>query len=286
MEVAAKELDRKLGALVKRCRLRIETECPLLGHFKRLPARIGKPVSQEEVAEAVGITRQWYGRIESDSKTRISPSVLTRIADSLMMDSDERAALFEMAVPEIRANSFTQHAQDLLSGLGALHRLTQRLWAASSEVEALELVREFAVAEFAADVILTRARTKLHRWDINGTGKRYDSDLFKSAQAAVVERWGNRAIDDLMCVDAMTRPGETWTMSERDARFPELPRKRRIALQVLGWTNVSSAMASIRSQSGFVARLSIVHTSRRTYTDVELERLSTIAELASFALSG
>ena len=75
-----------LGGLLKRCRARLEPESRSFGPHLRLPIRVGKAVSQEELAEALGISRQWYVRLESDRRTGVSPSLLARIADALAMD--------------------------------------------------------------------------------------------------------------------------------------------------------------------------------------------------------
>lgn len=280
------EHGERLSTLLKQCRLRIGVDCVSLGHFSRLRSRIGKRVTQEEAAEAAGITRQWYTKIENGGITRISPSVLSRIADTLMMNPSERAALFELVLPELAATSRVQHADDVFHALGSLQGFTRRLWAASSEMEVLEVVREFATTELSADILLTRARMAPGRWTLAGTGKRYDLDLLTNAEAAVLNRWGDAAIDDLMCFNRMVRAGEVLTMCERDARFPDLVMKRRPALEVLGWRHVSSAMASIESPSGFVARLSLVHTSPHAYSQLEREQIATLVELASLAFSG
>lgn len=283
---AENEDGRRLSALLKQSRLRINAQSAALGDFSRLPSRIGRPVTQEELAEAAGITRQYYGGMESGRQRRASSRALSRIADVLMMDREERVALFELVLPEIQTHSPTQHANEVFDHFGSFHRFTRSLWAASSEREVCMAVIEFAKRELDADVVLTRSRIGEGRWELAGSGKRFDFDLMKQAEAAVQERWGSSAIDDLMCHTTMVAPGEVLTMSERDARFPALAVKRRAALEVLGWTEVSSAMASIQSQSGFVARLSIVHTSAHEYSHIEREQLSTLAELASLALFG
>ena len=92
-----------LSKMLKRRRLSIDSCSESLGPYSRWPARLGKPVTQEEIAEAVGISRQWYSQLEGDRPTRVSVAVLARIADVLMMDSDERATLFRIALPELRS---------------------------------------------------------------------------------------------------------------------------------------------------------------------------------------
>ncbi len=276
----------RLSTLLKQCRLRISVNGVSLGDFSRLPSRIGKRVTQEEIAEAASITRQWYAKIENGAMMRISPSVLSRIADALMMTPSERAALFEIALPELGSAAQVQHANDVFHAVGSVQRFTRRLWAASSELEALEVVSEFAMTELFADVIVTHTRIAPGRWTLAGTGKRYDFDLFTKAEAAVVERWGDAAIDDLLCFNKRILPAEVLTMCERDERFPSLAMKRRPALEVLGWPHLSSAMASIETDTGFVARLCLAHTSAHVYSQLEREQLATLAELASLALAG
>lgn len=87
---------QRLGALLKQCRKRIDPECRALGSFLRLPARVGKTVTQEEVAEAVNVSRQWYMMMETGRTAGISVAVLGRVADALMMDRRERATLFRL----------------------------------------------------------------------------------------------------------------------------------------------------------------------------------------------
>jgi transcriptional regulator with XRE-family HTH domain len=71
--------------------------------YLRLPMRVGKVVTQEEVAEAVGISRQWYAMLESDHPVRVSATVLGRIVDALMMDTAERFAKRSTRAPQLRS---------------------------------------------------------------------------------------------------------------------------------------------------------------------------------------
>ncbi|HYZ16163.1 MAG TPA: helix-turn-helix transcriptional regulator, partial [Candidatus Acidoferrum sp.] len=75
---------------------------PNLGPHPRLPWRVGKRVTQQEVAEAVGISREWYATLESattiEASNRPSQRVLERLAEVLMITPQQRATLFEMVV--------------------------------------------------------------------------------------------------------------------------------------------------------------------------------------------
>jgi len=82
-------------------RLRIPATSPSLGPNPRLPIRLGRRVSQEEMAEVVGVSRNWYRRLESRQGVRASTKLLSRLAAALFVSPDEQVALFALAVPEI-----------------------------------------------------------------------------------------------------------------------------------------------------------------------------------------
>jgi transcriptional regulator with XRE-family HTH domain len=282
------EEQERLSGLLKRCRARIGPECLSLGQYLRPPMRIGKAVSQEEVAEVVGISRQWYLLMEGDRAVRVSAAILARVADALMMNPVERAALFRLAVPELRSVSLMDRSTAMLDAFGSLRRLTRHLWAATTEAEVLTVVRECAMMQFAPAVILTSTRVGEGRWDLAATGD-FDDDghRLKRFEALVRERWGGAVIDDLCCYTLMARPGDLVTRSEREARFPDLAAKNREALDAVGLDDHSFAMANIRSQRGFVGHVNILRTTTAaTYSELELAQLSTLADLTSLALSG
>jgi transcriptional regulator with XRE-family HTH domain len=286
LNVCTEEEPERLGGLLKRCRARIGTERPSLGQYLRPPMRIGKAVSQEEVAEVVGISRQWYLMMESGRAVRVSAAVLARIADALMMDPAERAALFRLAVPELRSTSLADRTTVMLDAFGSLRRLTRPLWAATTEAEALTVVREYAMTQLAPVAMMTCTRVGERGWDLATTGDPDVGDRQKRFEALVRERWGGAVMDDLCCYTLMARPGELVTRSEREARFPGLAAKVRPVVDVVGLSDFSFVMANIRSQRGFVGRLYAVHTAARTYSEIERTQLSTLADLASLALSG
>jgi DNA-binding XRE family transcriptional regulator len=86
-----------LAAYLRRCRMRIAPHAKRLGTYDRLPSRVGKPVTQEEVAEAIGVTRTWYGKLETNAGVRPSLSLVTRIAIVLMLKPLERSRLLTLA---------------------------------------------------------------------------------------------------------------------------------------------------------------------------------------------
>lgn len=94
-----------LGSLLRTMRSRIAPMVTRLGPYERSPIRVGRPITQEELAEALGVSREWYSRLECGGTARASPRLLASIAETLMISWDERSELFAIAVPEARAQS-------------------------------------------------------------------------------------------------------------------------------------------------------------------------------------
>jgi transcriptional regulator with XRE-family HTH domain len=282
--VTAKYAERqeRLGELLRRSRTRITPDRASLGPYLRRPTRIGKPVIQEEVAEAAGISREWYARLENDRLLRVSSAVLGRIADALMLDPVERAALFELALPELRP-SLTSMSTEILDAFTPLRRLTSRLLNASTEVEALTLVREHAMTELTPDVVETCTRLGEGRWEIATIGD--PGDCASRGFDLLSEHWGPGAIDDVLFHTCMKQPGDLMTLSERDALFPDDAAMIHSVLDAVGLPHISTAVTSIRSRRGLVARLIAVHITPHEYSEIERAQLSALAELTSLALS-
>ena len=95
------DAQAEFGAFLRMLRRRIPAEAPALGSVERPPNRRGRRVSQEEVAEVVGVSRTWYRRLESEAGVRASTRLLERLADAFAFTAEERAALFVLALPEL-----------------------------------------------------------------------------------------------------------------------------------------------------------------------------------------
>jgi transcriptional regulator with XRE-family HTH domain len=91
----------EFASFLKARRRGISPDSMTLGSWERLPIRRGRRVTQEEIAEAVGISRSWYRRLESGDAPRASAKVLDRIAKAFQFTPDERTNLFVLGIPEI-----------------------------------------------------------------------------------------------------------------------------------------------------------------------------------------
>jgi DNA-binding XRE family transcriptional regulator len=91
----------EFASLLKTHRRSIPPDSRTLGSWQRLPVRRGRRVTQEEIAEAVGISRNWYRRLESGDAARASAKLLHRIAQAFQFTPEERTNLFMLGIPEI-----------------------------------------------------------------------------------------------------------------------------------------------------------------------------------------
>ncbi len=62
-------------------------------------------MSQEELAECIGVSRPWYAMLESNAVVRPSTALLDRLASALMLAAEERIGLFNLALPELKLAS-------------------------------------------------------------------------------------------------------------------------------------------------------------------------------------
>jgi transcriptional regulator with XRE-family HTH domain len=92
-----------IGVFLKTRRQQIDRDSRSLGPFLRLPDRVGKPVTQEEIAELLDVSRTWYALLEAEG-ARASPALLDRIAKLFGLEGDERLELFALAIPELQTS--------------------------------------------------------------------------------------------------------------------------------------------------------------------------------------
>jgi DNA-binding XRE family transcriptional regulator len=94
------ERRRTLSAFLLNRRQRIDANAARVGTYMRRENRIGRPFTQEEIAEALDVSRQWYAALELSLPVRPSPALLDRIATLFDLHDDDRLTLFRLAIPE------------------------------------------------------------------------------------------------------------------------------------------------------------------------------------------
>jgi transcriptional regulator with XRE-family HTH domain len=276
--------ERHVSLLLRNGRKRIASEQDSLGPYTRIPLRVGKPVTQEELAEAVGTSREWYGMLESGRSPGVSSRLLSKVADVLMLDSDERAELFRLVRPELRTLLQTR-SLEMLDAFADVRHAARRLWTATTEVEALQFAREFQMNGIAPDLMVSYTRAGDGHWDYSLTGDDREAERFCRLEGAIRDQWGDTLIDELLCYDSIEEPGALITRVERDRRFPDNTAKDRPLLNEVGWSELSFANVNVRSRRGLVARLSVLYHGPHDFSGIERAELSTLGELTSLALS-
>lgn len=277
-EVGHEELTR----LLKRCRLRIPKDCASLGEWRRTPARIGHPLTQGEIAEAAGISRQWYLFMENGRSVRVSTEVLCRIADVLMMSPSERTLLFRLAVPELRFVPLTRRSTPALDVILPFRDLMRELRTAATKGEVLKIAREYAVTAFACDAATT-SMTVADRWVLARSGSEHE----RGAELDVLlQRFLGPSSGDYGFASGLTtQPGEVFTRSELKARFPKHAGVFGDALNSVDCPDLSFAKVYIPCRVGPHASLMLVDYQHREFTANERAQLIALAGIVSLALS-
>lgn len=290
LSLSEQGLHGGLGAVLKQCREGISPDAAALGPFLRPIERIGKPVSQAEIAEAAGISRQWYVFLESDREIRVSPEVLSRIADALMLDPRERAFLVDLAVPELGIARLQPQSEDLFQAFATIRSLARKLWIATSETEMLSLVREYCAMQFSPDVALSAAQTAHGEWKPVPVGS---ADACRRLEAFHSFMHGHahaHAGPKHECLRPVSdppnrMPGEVVTRADQKMPNREYAARFDKALALVNWRDMDFILGHVQSRNGFSARIAAIYSSPHDFSEQDRAMMSTIADLTSFALS-
>ncbi|HTJ26215.1 MAG TPA: helix-turn-helix transcriptional regulator [Candidatus Limnocylindria bacterium] len=278
------EPPRGLAAVLREARRAIPAESASLGHVLRHPSRVGKAVSQEEIAEAVGVSRVWYAMLETGRASRPSVTLLERIANALMLDHEQRLRAFQLGVPEIAPRTFEQRHQAILEASARVRRSTKRLWTASSVEEAFAIAAEEATTHFGdAALVFYVHRVAPGRWDHpfvvdRGMGPQ-NEHLYEELAAAV----GRERFDEVVLYPALSEPGDVGTRDAFAATSVGAAYEDAVARHKLQrWALLH---ARIRSRSGVTGGITVKHASERDYSEMDRAVISAIASVASLAIS-
>jgi transcriptional regulator with XRE-family HTH domain len=122
--VGDRSAEPGLRKVLKSWRQRVDRNVETLGPFPRWAARIGKPVTQEEMADTLEVSRQWYAMLEA-GVARTSAALLDRISSALSLTPRERMQLFRLALPEFRKTK--EELIEIITLWAALESMAARL---------------------------------------------------------------------------------------------------------------------------------------------------------------
>jgi transcriptional regulator with XRE-family HTH domain len=102
------ERRRELAAFLYGKRRRVDPGAVHVGTYARRVNRVGRQFTQEEAAEALDVSRQWYAALEMGAPVRPSTALIDRIAKVFALRDDERLMLYSLAIREF---AFCQRAK-------------------------------------------------------------------------------------------------------------------------------------------------------------------------------
>ena len=267
-----------LHRFVRKRRMRLAPESHFLGERTRLPSRVGKPVTQEEIAHHLGISRGWYARFEAGAPTGFSIALLNRLGDLLLLSAPERAELVRLAMPAL-ASLVARDSTDLYEALGVVRRAVKRLWRASSEDEILHVAGEEARQLLPSfELIFARRIVALEEAQFPQPGD--SAARLAEARIAALHRF---TPEQFARLDAFWQCTPVGVPLPIDAYPPDILRLVRLALHEQGIDSYSPAAAHIRGSSGS-AHVGGMSTRPHDVTELERTLLGTIADFASLAL--
>jgi transcriptional regulator with XRE-family HTH domain len=276
-----------LGVFLKSLRLRIDRKADRLGSYRRLPSRRGRRASQEEIAEAVEVSRGWYGLLESGAAIRASTRLLARIAEALGLSEEERAELFRLAVPEVAVPSLQPATMQTLDALQLVRKVARGLWSATTETEMLTVLAEAIAAQFGdADLIgaITRVQPGVWGYPVVIGGEKWQGRLAE-AEFRVNDGATPAQVDEAKLHGVFRGPGE---VGSRRELHRGLSVQARIdgAFAAVGFDHADFLCAHIRSNAGFEANLFTNYVERREpFSELQRAVLGALSALASLALS-
>lgn len=250
-----------------------------LSRVLRAARKRGGPLSQYEVARAIGVSRAWYGRLEAGQPLPLRLELIDRLAATLALDSEEHALVYHCA-SEITAQPMAAlNVQDATFPWAI--RLGAELWNAGSEAEVLAsaashlrgCLREAALicAEYRTDAGTWRLAARIADDKTYGRSER--------KRRVIDEALDSRSQDEWRLHPHLGRPGELG--SDDLLRAPLRSWGHDLYVRH-GFIGCHRLQAQVLSRSGRVGRLYVL---AQQHSETARLALSTVAALASIAIS-
>jgi transcriptional regulator with XRE-family HTH domain len=280
------ERRSELALLLRLLRQRIDPHVRSLGSFVRHSGRLGKFVTQQELAEAIGVTREWYAALESAAPPRTSTSLIDRLADALMVTAEERERLFRLAVPELGRMHLRDDSIAVVEAFSRLRSLSRRLFVATSIEDVLTTASE-QIAEWFDDALLVRS-TRRHAsgpWESRSVDEKQDRSKVAKAMGefedGVLLTMGSRDASNLY--SRLANAGDVGTPDLWPLAVQREAQKACAHHRVAG---LAGLYARVQSRTGFTGALYAAHElGQHSCTASDIAVLGAVAEIASLALS-
>lgn len=285
MNVTVPDRHAEIRSFLKDLRRRVDPTTRKLGDHERLDRRRGRAVTQEELAEAIGVSRGWYSLLENGAPIRPSVSMLDRVANALNASPHERGILFRLAVPAL-SGDLTFGTKEALQNLTLIRMVSARLWHASSENEALTIAGEYLVNWFQdASLIISAKRREVGSWEWWLAVDRGEGHRWSRCIAEMQRQLSPRQRDELADYPRMASPGAVSDHTALEQRNPQLRNATIRAYAKLDLKVTSFLQARVSTPANLIGCLHVKHMAGRSYSDMDHAVIGAIAELASLALS-
>lgn len=239
-------------------------------------------MTQEEIAEAVGVSRGWYRMLESGASVRASPQLLDRLAQALGLTMAERTTLFQLAMPEMSNMQLRADPNAILETFCRLRSMAKRLWTASSEFEAFVDVSE-RMTDWFDDAIIVQwmRRGGVGLWERHYVLNRGSKLVQSIGEDICKATMSTREHDQFMLYPQVAEAGAVGDASDlaRETRQVRLK-----AYAAHGVNAPDFIHGRVHSRTGLIGGFTIVHEMGHDYSETERAVLGTLAELTSFAL--
>jgi transcriptional regulator with XRE-family HTH domain len=273
--------EETLHCFVRERRMRIAPDSHFLGESPRLPIRVGKRVTQEELAEHLGISRGWYARFEAGAPAAFSIALLRRLGDLLLLVQSERAELVRLAMPELEP-VLSGDSSSLYDAVRGVRNAVKRLWAATSEAEIFHVAGEEARRLLPHSELIWVQR-ELQTEALFPHPGWHSATRLAEARADALRRLTPEQIARL---DALWQPTPAGEILPFEAYPRDIVRQIYLSLREhgLAGNSLSLVAAHIQGSSGFSGGLMSSSTRPHEMTKLDGTMLSAIADFASMSL--
>jgi transcriptional regulator with XRE-family HTH domain len=274
----------ELALFLKFLRRRVAPDVRVLGSHPRVPSRLGKHVTQEELAEAIGVSREWYAMLESAGTARTSTGLVDRLADALAVTPEERARLFQVALPELGGAQLRDDSIAVLEAFSCLRSLSKRLWAATSIENVLSTTSEQIADWFGSAVLVCSShRRECGVWEFQAVDEKQGRNIVSKVLRDMTDLLlTSESIDAAHLYPQLVNAGDVGSHELQPLEVQREMHKVYARRRLAGFTFVK---ARVRSRTGLIAGFGIWHEVGHTYSVCDRAALGALAEFASFALS-
>jgi DNA-binding XRE family transcriptional regulator len=245
-------------------------------------------VTQEEVAEAIGVTREWYAMLESAiatrSSTRPSLAVLERLAGVLMITPEQRKTLLGIAVPQEWRVHLSDDSTSVLEAFSRLRSFARRVGTSTSVEEGLAITTKSISDWFKPLHAYAARRHEPGVWQPHAICERRPGSMVSKwiKECTDLVSGSPTMLDELNLYPQLRHTGEVGTDDSHPPRLQQM-----IANYCARSRDGSFAFlkARICTGRGLVANVGVFHEVGHPYSPSDYAAIAAFAEVATLALS-